>query len=101
VASMSNICRLRIGPRSRRVMSAGSQRTWITLNVEEADDAKARRSARPAANRTATLPRPLRHEVGHYYWDRLVWDTAWLERFRTLFGDERADYAAAHEGQLM
>jgi hypothetical protein len=36
-----------------------------------------------------------RHEVGHYYWDRLVRDTKWLEPFRGLFGDERASYAEA------
>ena len=36
-----------------------------------------------------------RHEIGHYYWDRLVWNTKWLEPFRSLFGDERADYVAA------
>jgi hypothetical protein len=37
----------------------------------------------------------LRHEIGHYYWYRLVEGTALHESFRTLFGDERADYAAA------
>lgn len=42
-----------------------------------------------------TLLGHFRHEVGHYYWDRLVLDSPWLEPFRKLFGDERADYAAA------
>src|SRR5207344_763512 len=37
----------------------------------------------------------MRHEVGHYYWDRLVRDAPRLERFRELFGDERKDYAQA------
>ena len=32
-----------------------------------------------------------------YYWDRLIWNTAWLEPFRALFGDERADYSSALE----
>jgi hypothetical protein len=36
-----------------------------------------------------------RHEIGHYYWDRLIWDGKWLEPFRSLFGDERASYADA------
>ena len=35
------------------------------------------------------------HEVGHYYWDRLVANSGWLERFRVLFGDDRQDYASA------
>ena len=42
----------------------------------------------------------MRHEVGHYYWDRLVAGTRWLEPFRELFGDERADYADGAEAQL-
>jgi hypothetical protein len=37
----------------------------------------------------------LRHEIGHYYWNVLVHGTPWLEPFRALFGDERADYGAA------
>ena len=37
----------------------------------------------------------LRHETGHYYWDRLVAGTPFQEKFREAFGDERQDYAAA------
>jgi hypothetical protein len=37
----------------------------------------------------------LRHETGHYYWDRLIAGSTWLEPFRTLFGDETVDYAGA------
>jgi hypothetical protein len=68
----------------------------ITIDVEEADDA--RREQRRSAMREPyrTLLGHLRHESGHYYWDRLVLPSAyWLERFRALFGDERQDYAAA------
>ena len=67
----------------------------ITLDIEEADDS--RREGRKAALREPyrTLLGHLRHEVGHYYWQRLVDGTPWLEPFRALFGDERADYAAA------
>jgi hypothetical protein len=67
----------------------------ITLDVEEADDS--RREGRKAAldEPYRTLLGHLRHEVGHYYWQRLVDGTPWLEPFRALFGDERADYAAA------
>jgi hypothetical protein len=39
-----------------------------------------------------------RHEVGHYYWERLVRDVPpTLERFRTQFGDETRDYGASLE----
>jgi hypothetical protein len=66
----------------------------ITLDVEEADDAQreARRHALHEPYRT--LLGHLRHETGHYYWQRLVEGSPWLERFRDLFGDERQDYAA-------
>ena len=37
----------------------------------------------------------LRHEIGHYFWKRLVAQTDAVEAFRQLFGDERTDYAAA------
>lgn len=67
----------------------------ITLDVAEADDAEReqRRSALHEPYRT--LLGHLRHEVGHYYWQRLVDGSVWLTPFRDLFGDERADYAAA------
>ena len=36
-----------------------------------------------------------RHEVGHYYWDRLVHDRGMIERCRQLFGDKTQDYGEA------
>jgi hypothetical protein len=42
-----------------------------------------------------TLLGHFRHESGHYYWDRLIKHTPWLEHFRAQFGDERSDYDAA------
>lgn len=67
----------------------------ITLNVAEADHS-VREAARQAMGEPyRTLVGHFRHEVGHYYWDRLVWDTPWLAQFRALFGDENQDYAAS------
>src|SRR3990167_2192427 len=42
-----------------------------------------------------TLIGHLRHESGHFYWDRLVQDGGRLDAFRAVFGDERQDYATA------
>ncbi|WP_130431641.1 zinc-binding metallopeptidase family protein [Rivibacter subsaxonicus] len=67
----------------------------ITLNIEEADDAVRERNRAELHEPYRTLLGHLRHEVGHYYWDRLVDGTPWLESFRTLFGDERASYSEA------
>lgn len=67
----------------------------ITLNVEEADDSVRERIRHEMHEPYRTLLGHLRHEIGHYYWDRLVAETPWLEKFRELFGDERQDYAEA------
>ncbi|QDT92477.1 zinc-binding metallopeptidase family protein [Gimesia algae] len=67
----------------------------ITLNIEEADDATREKARKEMHEPYRTLLGHLRHEIGHYYWDRLVADTTWLEQYRDLFGDEREDYSAA------
>jgi hypothetical protein len=67
----------------------------ITLNIAEADDSHREQLREQLREPYRTLLGHLRHEIGHYYWDRLVRDTAWTDEFRTLFGDERADYAEA------
>ncbi len=65
----------------------------ITLAIAEADDA-AREARRVSLGEPyRTLLGHFRHEIGHYYWDRLVRDGGRLEGFRALFGDERQDYA--------
>lgn len=76
-------------------VSTGHSDGLITINIEEADDAKRERIRTELNEPYRTLLGHFRHEVGHYYWDRLVRDTHWLARFRNLFGDERADYASA------
>jgi len=67
----------------------------ITLNIEEADDSIREKIRQQMREPYRTLLGHFRHEVGHYYWDRLVEGTRWQEKFRMLFGDERSDYAAA------
>ncbi|TDV33890.1 hypothetical protein C7405_110141 [Paraburkholderia caballeronis] len=67
----------------------------ITVNLAEADDATRERVRADLGEPYRTLLGHFRHEIGHYYFDRLVNGTAWNEPFRRLFGDERADYQAA------
>jgi hypothetical protein len=69
----------------------------ITINIEEADDSVRERVRQQMREPYRTILGHLRHEVGHYYWDRLIAGTPWLEDFRQLFGDEEQDYAAALE----
>jgi hypothetical protein len=67
----------------------------ITINVEEADNAK-REAIRHAMHEPyRSLLGHFRHEIGHYYWARLIAGGKWLAPFRGLFGDERASYADA------
>ncbi len=67
----------------------------VTIDVEEADDGWRERRRAALGEPYRTLLGHLRHETGHYYWQRLVEGSAWHEPFRVLFGDERADYAQA------
>jgi len=67
----------------------------ITLNVIEADDAARERIRQALQEPYRTLLGHFRHEIAHYYWQRLVERTPDLGPFRSLFGDERANYAMA------
>lgn len=85
---------LRSPPKGPRVMTSHGN-GLITLNVEEADDSIRERIRHELQEPYRTLLGHFRHEIGHYYWDRLIAGTPWHDKFRELFGDERADYAAA------
>jgi hypothetical protein len=81
-------------PGGPRVLT-GHDNGIITLNIEEAEDAHREQTRQAMGEPYRTLLGHFRHEIGHYYWDRLIRDGKWLEPFRQIFGDERADYAAA------
>jgi hypothetical protein len=71
----------------------GHESGVITLNVSEADASVREHIREQFSESYRTLIGHFRHEVGHYYWNALVNNEKSLERFRALFGDERADYA--------
>ncbi|OUJ73678.1 zinc-binding metallopeptidase family protein [Hymenobacter crusticola] len=80
--------------KSKRILT-GHANGLITLNIAEADDIE-REMARKAMDELyRTVLGHFRHEVGHYYWDRLIDNTEHLEEFRQLFGDEQEDYGEA------
>ena len=85
---------LRAPPEGPAVMT-GHFKGIITLNIEEADDAKREQIRKWLREPYRTLLGHFRHEVGHYYWDRLILNSKWLAPCRALFGDERQDYAVA------
>jgi len=65
----------------------------ITLSFEEADDVERERRRGAMHEPYRTLLGHLRHDVGHYFWDRLVRDEGRLDSMRQIFGDDRTDYA--------
>lgn len=67
----------------------------ITINLAEADDSHRERQRGDMGEPYRTLLGHFRHEIAHYYWDRLVRDHTVIDRFRGLFGDEREDYGEA------
>ncbi len=76
-------------------MLTGHLNGLITINIAEADDAERERRRVNFHEPYRTLLGHLRHELAHYYWDRLIANSKWLARFRELFGNETADYHAA------
>jgi hypothetical protein len=73
----------------------GHDNGLITLAVEEADDVERERRRSAMHEPYRTLLGHFRHEVGHYFWDRLVRDGGQLDFMRQIFGDDRADYGEA------
>ena len=69
----------------------------ITINIAESDNPFREKTREQMGEPYRTLLGHFRHEAGHYYWDRLVRDTGWLEPFRKEFGDERSDYAESQK----
>ena len=73
----------------------GHREGLITLDIAEADDPEREKRRVNLHEPYRTVLGHLRHEVGHYYWDRLIASTPLQPRFRELFGDENLDYDSA------
>ncbi len=67
----------------------------ITLNIAEADDSVREKVRHEMGEPLRTLLGHFRHEIGHYYWDRLVLGSKFLNRYRELFGNEQENYDEA------
>jgi hypothetical protein len=78
-------------------VATGHESGVITLNISEADDAEREKRRTQLHEPQRTLVGYFRQESGYYYWDALIANSHWHERFRFLFGDERVDYAEALE----
>ncbi|CDF77726.1 conserved hypothetical protein (DUF2248) [Formosa agariphila KMM 3901] len=68
----------------------------VTILLAEADTVSREQTRISLNEKYRTLIGHFRHEVGHYYWDRIFRDNdEFLEDFRALFGDESQDYGEA------
>jgi len=83
------------GDLGHELVMTGHANGIVTININEADDPYREQMRKEMGEAYRTLLGHFRHEVGHYYWDRLIRDTPWHSPFRALFGDERLDYALA------
>ncbi len=79
---------------SKKVLT-GHDDGLITINIAEADDIEREMARRAMDEVYRTLLGHFRHEVGHYYWDRLIDNSPYINRYREIFGDERDDYEEA------
>jgi hypothetical protein len=82
------------GGDASRVLT-GHDNGLITVNAAEADDVQREQQRVLQREQYRTLIGHFRHEIGHYYWDRLIAGGPRQQEFRDLFGDEQADYSAA------
>lgn len=74
----------------------GHSNGLVTINLAEADDAERERRRTALHEPYRTLLGHMRHEVGHYYWARIVGtNPERIEAFRALFGNDADDYAQA------
>ncbi|HXW81784.1 MAG TPA: putative zinc-binding metallopeptidase [Acidimicrobiales bacterium] len=103
---------------SDRHVVTGHENGIVTIDLNETDDAFREQTRAQFGEPYRTLLGHFRHEVGHYYWARLIAKTygdgarpgrrtghraggpaagCWLEEARCLFGDDRVDYEAARD----
>ena len=68
----------------------------ITILLQEADSVLREQIRKQLQEPYRTLIGHLRHEVGHYFWERLISNNKEaLSAFRAIFGNEEADYCNA------
>ena len=82
-------------PASGGKVMTGHEDGRITIALAEADDAEREKRRHAMGEPYRTLLGHFRHEVGHWYWDRLVRDGGVLAECRAVFGNDEDDYGEA------
>ena len=79
-------------------LMTGHARGVITILISEANNAEREKRRKALDEPYRTLIGHLRHEVGHYFWKRLIFtNQKVLDEYRAIFGDERLSYADSLE----
>lgn len=78
----------------QRILSGHINGT-ITINIAEADPSAREEMREIMQELYRTILGHFRHEIGHYFWMRLIEKSEWLEKAREVFGDERENYSTA------
>ncbi len=73
----------------------GHENGVITISLAEADFATREIRRQQLGENYRTLLGHFRHEIGHYFWDRLISDAGRISEFRAVFGDESVSYEVA------
>lgn len=81
-------------PEGQKVMT-GHEDGVITIALSEADDAEREQRRKAMGEPYRTLLGHFRHEVAHFFWDRIVRDGNRMDECRAVFGDETQDYQQA------
>lgn len=76
-------------------VTTGHECGVITLDIAEVDDDVREQRRAQMGEPYRTLVGHFRHELAHYYFERLVLDSTDIQACRFVFGDARADYAQA------
>ncbi len=76
-------------------VTMGHENGVITIDATEADAHQREFRRAELDERYRTMVGHMRHESGHYFWERLAQLDGFLDAFRAQFGDEREDYGEA------
>ena len=92
----NGVCFDFIAKKNNSKVMTGHANGVITILLREADSVSREQIRKNLEEPYRTLIGHLRHEVGHYFWERLVFNNEdILAAFRSIFGNEEANYSDA------
>lgn len=93
MSSVTGLCFDFIAKSNNSSIMTGHANGVVTILLREADSVFREQTRKDMQEAYRTLIGHLRHEVGHYFWDRLIFtDEKVLHTFRTIFGNEERNY---------